>query len=233
MRRVALLSLAFVLFLPAARNSAAIAEQTKSLEADGNNTLIESPDGSLSNGKGPGIFVGRTGQTAGSIRRGLIKFDIAGALPAGSKITSAKLTMYVTMSAGGDTTANLQLHRAMQNWGEGDSNSAGGRGAPASDGDATWVHTFYPNKRWTRPGGHFQPRSSATTPVAGNGAFTWSDPRLVSDVQRWLDLPRNNFGWFILGDERKPATARVFASRHNADAASRPHLTLTFIPPKR
>jgi hypothetical protein len=222
-----------MLFLTAVRNGAAVAEETRSLEADKNNTLIESPEGSLSNGKGPAIFVGRTGQPAGSIRRGLIRFDIGGALRAGSKITFAKLSMYVTMSAGGTTPASVELHRAMQNWGEGDSNSAGGRGAPATEGDATWIHTLYPNKRWSQAGGHFQSSPSAVAPVAGNGAFTWTDPQMVSDVQAWLDHPKNNFGWFILGDETRPATARVFASRHSPDADSRPHLTLTFIPPKR
>jgi hypothetical protein len=222
-----------MLFLTAVRNGAATAVETKKLDADKNNTLIESPEGSFSNGKGPAIFVGRTGQPSGSIRRGLISFDIAGALPAGSKITSVKLSMYVTMSAGGATPANVELHRAMQNWGEGDSNSAGGRGAPASDGDATWLHTFYPNKRWTQPGGQFESSPSAAAQVAGNGAFTWTGPQMVSDAQAWLDHPQSNFGWFILGDETRPATARVFASRHSPDADSRPHLALTFVPPKR
>ena len=44
-------------------------------------TLIEEPDGALANGSGPVFFVGRTNQGQNSVRRGLIYFDVAAALP--------------------------------------------------------------------------------------------------------------------------------------------------------
>ena len=101
------------------------------------NTLYEDPGGALSNGAGEYFFAGRTAQATNSIRRGLIEFDIAGSIPAGSLIVSA--TLQLTMSK---TIAGLQpvaLHRLTADWGEGTSNATfeEGGGAAATSGDAS------------------------------------------------------------------------------------------------
>ncbi|HEX8137919.1 MAG TPA: DNRLRE domain-containing protein [Pyrinomonadaceae bacterium] len=217
---------------PASMPTVASVEETKVLQASKDNTLIESPKGELSASISPTFFVGRTGQAAGSIRRGLIAFDVAGALPPGARITSVKLTLNMKLSAGGGRPSQVSLHRVAADWGEGKSNAAGGRGAPAAEGDATWIHNFYPKSLWAKPGGDYVAKESAAQAVAGIGAYTWgTTAQMVADVQEWLDSPKKNFGWLLLGDETQGATAKVFQSLQSEDAQARPQLTVTFTPP--
>ncbi len=94
------------------------------------NTLYESVDGDLSNGAGDGFFAGRTAM--GFLRRGLIQFDVAGAVPAGSTITDVTLTLHMSQSISGDET--ISLHRLLASWGEGDSVAGGGGGGGGGGG---------------------------------------------------------------------------------------------------
>ena len=213
------------------------AKETKTFQASKDNTVIESAKGDLSNGVGPVLLVGRTGQPVGGIRRALIAFDLA-SIPAGSKITSVKLVLNVSLSAGskqqggGAAKEQITLNRALSDWGEGKSSSEGGRGAQASEGDATWIYTFYPKSRWSKPGGDYATGESATQTVADAGAVTFgSTPQMVVDVQYWLDSPKANFGWLLRGDETQGATARVFLSRESRNVSARPQLIVTFTAP--
>jgi hypothetical protein len=241
MRRTifALLSVLICLpiMVPAHFSAQSQGEQTKILQASKDNTLIEIAEKSdeLSSGKGSQLFVGRTGQNEDNIRRALIAFDIAGAIPAGSKITSVNLKLKLTLSANGPQTAHVTLHVVKSDWGEGESKSQGGRGAQAAEGDATWTHPFYKasEKRWSNPGGDFAPIESAAQAVGDVGIYIWgSTPASVADVQTWLDSPKSNFGWLLRGDEvQKMQTAKVFQSRNIEDEAGRPQVIVTFIPP--
>jgi hypothetical protein len=205
--------------------SAAIANAASvTLSAAKDNTLYQSDLGDLSNGAGPDFFVGRTAN--GLERRGLIAFDIAGAIPKLSVIDDATLTLHVsrTNAAGSDP---IELHRVLADWGEGTSVApgGGGTGAAATPDDATWLHRFFDNTFWTNPGGDFSPTGSASADVAGIGSYAWSGPGLVADVQDWLAAPSGNFGWLLLaGDVR----ARRFDSRENPDLTVRPSLSITY-----
>ena len=67
--------------------------------ASKDNTLYQSATGSLSDGKGPHFYVGRTNQGAGvSLRRGLIAFDVS-AIPTNAIVTTARLTSYLLCDA--------------------------------------------------------------------------------------------------------------------------------------
>ncbi len=68
------------------------AQEPQILQASRDNILIENSTEDLSNGIGPSFFVGRTNQSSNSIRRGLIAFDIADAIPAGSTVTEVRET---------------------------------------------------------------------------------------------------------------------------------------------
>jgi hypothetical protein len=209
----------------------AAAADVANIQPQKDNTLYESPAGSLSNGSGPGMFCGRSG--TGLTRRALVRFDVAGAIPPGSTVNSATLSLNVSMSLIGEVP--VSLHRVLADWGEGASVSmvsGGGQGAPAEPGDATWVHTYYNTQVWATVGGDFTPTPSATHPVAGTGPYTWgSTAGMVADVQAWLDAPAANYGWLIGGDESAPATARRFDTREHLVAAQRPVLTVDFTPP--
>jgi hypothetical protein len=211
------------------------------------NTLIQqtSPTGQLSNGLGD-IFVGRTNQDGQgpatiSIRRGLIDFNVAGKLPAGATLTGVTLTLRDVMGLNGSPT--VELHRALQDWGEGSSFQNGGTGAAAQNGDATWLYTFYNSVTpalsltWATLGGSYSPTVSASTVVTdslGAGqSFSWSSPQMVADVQSWLSNPATNFGWVILGDESQGQTAKRFNSRESTVSPNvPPMLTINFTVPE-
>ncbi len=202
-------------------------------------TLYESLTGSLSGGGEDGIFVGRTDTTPGANadqRRGLIKFDV-GSIPNGATINSVSLRLSVTRAPSGVPPTTMTLHRLLGDWGEGTVNPAGqgGGGAPAANGDATWLHQFRPGDLWNSPGGDFVSQASASASVGSSGFATWSSSsQLVADVQSWLANPAENFGWLIHGNEAVVRTARKFGSREFAAPNSRPLLTVDFtLPPAR
>jgi hypothetical protein len=189
------------------------------------NTLFEDATGSLSDGAGPVLFAGNNGQDLA--RRGLLKFDIAGAVPAGAHIDGAELSLNVSNTP--NTTAReFTLHRVLMDWGEGTSNTTSGSGAPATANDATWLHTFYPAQFWASPGGDFSAAVSASQMVAGLGFYTWVGDGMAADVQSWLDQPTSTFGWLLQSDEVTLNTARRFDSRENATVANRPALTVYY-----
>ena len=212
-------------------------EQTKTLQPSKDATLIESSKGLGGSSKGASIFVGRTGQPEDPSepiqkRRGLMAFDLS-AIPRRSRILSVTLTMTVIQSAG-QKPSTINLYRVTRSWKEGTSVGDSGRGAQAEAGDPTWIHSSYPNQLWSRPGGDYVKVSSAKTDVNGKGSYTWaSTPALVADVQSWVNSPKSNFGWILIGDESQSQTAKRFHSSEATTATDRPQLTVVFRPPSR
>jgi hypothetical protein len=205
------------------------AQMTSDISASKDNTLYEDVEGTLSNGAGDFFFSGKTGD--GDIRRALLAFNIAGNIPAGSTINSVTLTLNMSRTVSGDKT--VSLHKILSDWGEGTSNAPGqeGGGAPATNGDATWLHTFFSTNFWTNVGGDFSTTASASQSIGDVGMYTWgSTPEMVADVQDWLDNPSNNFGWLVMGDESADATAKRFDTRENPTTANRPLLTVNYTP---
>ena len=193
------------------------------------NTLIEDATGGLSNGAGENLFAGKTGN--GSIRRGLIAFSLEhNGIPTESTVTSVSLTLHMSRTSAGPQT--VELHRLTTDWGEGDSSSQGGAGAPATSDDATWLHAFFDYATWTSPGGDFLLRPSAAISVGDVGSYTWSSDQMAADVQEWLDNPPGNFGWLLLGNEAQNQTTKRFDSKENTDPADRPVLNIRFTPPE-
>lgn len=193
------------------------------------NTLYENSQGSLSNGSGPGMFVGTSGPTNPVRRRALVKFDVASSVPAGATIVGVELALYVNQSSSGDRI--VRVHRLLASWGEGASvaSGGGGGGGPASTNDATWVHRFYDTQTWSTPGGDFAAAPSEQTTVGDSGSFTWrSTQALVEDVQSWLDQPAENFGWILIGEESGVSAGKRFATRESSAVEQRPQLLVTY-----
>ena len=198
------------------------------LAASKDNTLFNDDKGIVSNGTG-NLFVGRTGGQGPGPLRALLAFHIASEIPLGSTITDVSLTLTVLQAGTGSGDETYSLHSVEQDWGEGDSLATTGRGAPSATGDATWIHTFFDSTRWNTPGGDFNATPSASQVVSDSGPVTWgSSSGLVADVQTWLDNPNTNFGWILIGDETRFASARRFGSREAI--ANAPLLTVTFTP---
>ena len=220
--------LAFLLLGP--RPAAA---DTVTIPAMKDNTLCESL-AALSNGAGEFFYVGQTND--GLTRRGVIAFDVAGQVPAGSTIDAVTLTLNLSKTRAGQET--VRLHRLNLAWGEGTSNQPplgfGNCGA-ATIGDATWAHSIFDTAFWATAGGDFSIAISASQTVGDNtalGPHTWgSTAEMVANVQGWLDAPAANFGWILIGNETGSRTSKRFDSRENATAANRPALQVDFTPP--
>jgi hypothetical protein len=206
--------------------SAGVANATIiSITPSKDNTLYEydPAEGDHSNGAGFHFFAGENGM--GELRRGVLAFDVAGTVPAGSTITAVTLSMNMSMTPAGAET--VELHKLLADWGEGTSHAPGGEGdgAPATPNDATWRYRFFDSVFWTTQGGDFSATVSASQSVGGVGQYTWSSAQMITDVQSWVNNPASNFGWLVLGDETAIATAKRFDTR---ESASPPMLTIEY-----
>jgi hypothetical protein len=192
------------------------------------NTLYQydPAEGDVSNALGNHFFAGETGMA--ELRRGVLAFDIAGNIPAGSTILGVTLSLNMSRTGLNDAR-NIELHKMLADWGEGTSVAPGeeGDGAPATINDATWRHRFFDTIFWTTEGGDFSVTVSASQSVGPVGAYTWSSSQMRADVQSWLDDPASNFGWLVLGDESEISTAKRFDTRESANP---PVLTIIYRP---
>lgn len=213
--------------------------QTVVLSPVKDNTIFQDNPGN-SNGIGGDIIAGNT--AGSSPRRALIKFDIAGNVPAGVTITSVTLTLNCNKTPAGSPASNVRLFKLLKDWGEGNSNAGpgptgDGAGVTASVNDATWICRNADGAggcliSWNTAGGEFNASASATTPVGPALInYTWSGPQMVADAQSWKTTPASNFGWLIMGDESTFTTARGYGSRENSVITNRPKLSVTYVNP--
>lgn len=201
-------------------------QETVTLNASKNNTLYESPEGNISNGSGDHIFAGVTNND--DIRRALLFFDLSD-ISESSEIVNVELNLVMNRTIAGDVP--ISIHEVLVGWGEGESNAGGqeGTGTSATNGDATWIHTNFPDEQWQNAGGDFNSTAISSVDVGGSGIYTWpSTDELVNLVQKWLDNPEENYGLLVLGDESASGTAKRFASRHNSTEGDRPALIVEY-----
>ncbi|HMB60158.1 MAG TPA: DNRLRE domain-containing protein, partial [Xanthomonadales bacterium] len=203
---------------------------TAVLEASTDATLYQTEvlEEDAANGSGSFIFTGVTKDNLA--RRAVIRFDVAGAIPAGATIDSVDLTLNVSRVPNPTNLATVGLHRLNGDWGEGASDAPGeeGAGTAPTAGDTTWRHTFFPGSFWTSPGGDFVGAASASISIGDEAVYTWnSTAGMVADVQSWLDQPANNFGWIIVANEDETKNAKRFDSRENIGGV-RPSLEVSY-----
>jgi hypothetical protein len=235
--------------------SAARADLMKNLPAVQDATLLGGSDSTTNNSLAdPGMFVGTDGQ--GNAKRGLIEFNIAGAIPANATITGVTLTLTEGQSAGsGGANSGPQgpqtitLFDETQSWGQ-PTNVAGatsfggnGHGKAPANGDATWNYAFYNSTpanatAWTVAGGNWTTSSTAIATNTGVTttlqAYTWSSTAMITDVQNWLDTPADNFGWLIKNSDEVDSTDfRAFwgaeGAAANNDPGIAPNLLVSYI----
>lgn len=202
-----------------------------SVPAELDGTLFNDLSGNTANGSGPILIVGRAGgASTAPIRRIVVRFDVAALVPAGATINSANLVLANTAGNAGART--VELHRVLATWTEGGSDTTSGQGAQAQAGDATWLHRSFPSLFWQQPGGDFDATVSAQLSVDQFATYTWpSTPRVVQDVQGWLDQPASSAGWLLKLDvETVSNTTKVFGSREAVAAAERPQLVIDYTP---
>ncbi len=216
------------LTVAAVLGASAVADEV-SIVADRDNTMFQTQEGELSSGVGSTLYAGRINFEPNGdwVRRALIRFDVS-AIPAGSKIVEASVRIQVTRTPPQPPlNVPFKLFRCNSAWGEGNSSSGGGAGAPSRTGDATWLHTSYPDVFWTTPGGDFQRTESGSVSIDFNGSYTFTGDGLAADVQSWIDGGANH-GWVMTADVSEPRTVRQIASRESVNPSSRPTLIVVF-----
>src|SRR5262245_58147672 len=127
---------------------------TATLRPSKDNTIYGDGSANLSNGGGPVLFAGSSGEKR--VLRSLLAFDLAGQMPVGPTINSVTLTLAINTPLPANANV-VRLHRVLADWGEAASVApmGGGGGAPAATGDATWNARFFNTAMWTTPGGDF------------------------------------------------------------------------------
>ncbi len=203
------------------------AQTTITLEPSRDTAIYSEAD--LSNGVGQYLFSGQTAM--GDNRRSLLAFDFS-AIPAGSTIDSATLTLSLSLAAPGTTSRTFTLHRVNGRWGEGSSDAGvpGGLGATATAGDATWQDRVFGTSEWITEGGDFDSSPSSTATVLSlPGPYDFTG--LAADVSAWLNGTAVNDGWILIGEEFDIRTAMRFDSRETPLAGAAPSLSVTFTAP--
>jgi len=190
-------------------------------------TLYEDPAGSIGNGAGQHLFVGKSGQNLD--RRALLFFDTA-ALPEDAEVLSAAIRFTVSR---GDRPLPIQLHRVARDWGEGTSDAPGneGQGAPAAPMDATWLHALHDSDLWSTPGGDFDALALAFVNVPGLGEFTLGGPLFAALVEAWNSGATPNHGVLLNAPTSGEGGSIRLDSRENPEAANRPVLVVRYIAP--
>lgn len=223
-------ALVMALLLPCAPVAAQSSITLQLLPAADTTVFQESPN--HASAKGGSAFAGNN--AGGSARRTLMRFDLS-AIPPGSTIVSASLGISVDKVPPGLNSSTGRLHRLLNSWGTGTSDSAGnGGGAIATAGDATWSHRFWGTTQvWNAPdgGGDFVLTPSATIAMTLLGRSVWSGAGVRADVQFWVDQPTQNFGWAILGEETLDKTAHRFGASEFSTVSARPRLDIQYQPP--
>lgn len=168
----------------------------------------------------------------GEAGRALLRFDVAGALPADAVVTRAGLRVRVTKEAQtGGVASDFTLHRMLAPWSEG--RGTGNLGTGALPGEPTWTHRAFPDELWavagTAPGTEHTAAPSAAVRLEDPGTYAFPDSaEMRADVQHWLAVPAGNFGWLLRSaEEDTPGTARRIAARETP--AEAPELEVEFI----
>lgn len=183
-------------------------------------------EGELSNGAGQSLFSGVTNN--GYKRRALIKFDLTDAVPEGATVDSAH--MILTPSKVKTAGRTVNVHMLESDWGEGTSDASAqeGKGAEATNGDATWTKSFLNGDAWVTAGGDFSPDILASDAVTMGTDARFGSPQLTGAVLAWLDDPAVNHGVILLGDEGSSSTTVRFNSKESSDSDKWPKLVLYY-----
>lgn len=177
----------------------------------------------------------------------LLKFDVAGSLPANAVIDSAVLKLHQLRSPGtSPSNKTFRGYRVLFDWGEGNK-AYGDPQIPlqttleATEGEATWMDRMFgvEGNAWLSPGGAID-SDFGDDPnfefFSQSGADRDYEPSVMlaglESLMSWVASPESNFGWAIVVDsENTPYTARQLASRENANPAYRPQLTIVYTVP--
>jgi RHS repeat-associated protein len=151
------------------------------------------------------------GTSSSRERRGLMAFDLAGTVPAGSFVQSATLNMYALYQTSPGVSKQIAVHRATSDW----------------DNAATWT-SRKAGTSWTAPGGDYASADLDSQPIPAAG--TWAQYSVTDAVDPWLNGSIQNQGFVITDDTSTVNNSVVFASSDHATSSNAPWLEIEYFP---
>ena len=222
----------------AAQTAVSVRAATTTITATRETAIFaENPDYNL----GVGNLIVGTSASGADTARSLLAFELAAAIPAGSRINSVTFAIGVIRQSNHNVESAYALHRFLKDWTEGRGGAGVNNGSPALPGETTWNRQAHGGTAWNAPGTQvgteFTAAASGTGPVIDSIGITYtidSTAALVADVQAWLDTPAANKGWIFRGtSEGAAGTARRFSSKAVVDGTSAgliPRITVDYTP---
>jgi RHS repeat-associated protein len=173
---------------------------------------IESADANSSMCAADSIKVGY-GSTSGTPHhhRGLVRFDVQAAVPAGTDVLHASMGLYLRAQTG-TASKRISAHRVTRSWTNG----------------TTW-NRYDGTNAWQTPGGDFEATEAAAATVGGGSGvgryYTWT----VGDlVERWAKGEPNH--GLLLKDASTIEARMEFNSREHTNAQQLPYLDISYDP---
>ncbi len=171
-------------------------------------TFLDQGSPTTSYSSGGDMWAGR--EAAGYNSNTLIKFNLAGQVPAAAFVNEAFVNVWPKYETASTGTKTLSAHRVLADW----------------DASATW------NKRnastnWTAAGGDYNPGALSTQP---GSAYAWKSFQITDLATAWLDGSAANQG-ILIGDGASTVDrAFAFASSEWVDSAARPFIQIDYFP---
>ncbi|HXG24893.1 MAG TPA: DNRLRE domain-containing protein, partial [Chthonomonadales bacterium] len=182
------------------------------------------------------ILVGRIFDDDVSRFKGLVRFTNL-SIPAGSKVVSAKLSLFCNGFSG---KPQIGVFGLLKPFSEGSS-----RGTTARAGETTWNMLRHGEAMWGTPGvgsgsdgydfdgpADFHTPADATVSITEAGWYEWD---VTPSFSRQWNAGKD-YGWLIMETSDRPATYAGFRTREAAidelPSLLYPKLTVTFIPPR-
>ncbi len=148
--------------------------------------------------------------TSSYSRRTVIRFDVAGSMPANATITNAQLclTAYAVSHA-----MTINVHRLQTPW---------------TESGVTWMHSEV-GQYWTTMGGDYDASESAAVAIAagGIGEICWN---VTSDAATFYTAPTSNYGWLLRDPQDSGGSSETTSFRSREYSADVPRLQITYLP---
>ncbi len=172
-------------------------------------SLLESvPD--LGYGGSEGIFVGEYDAYPGNDNRGVLKFDLTGAVPSDARVLQADLGLK-SYYRENSTAKKVGVHALTH----------------AFTHDTTW-NDYDGTNAWPTAGGDFDPAVAATATVGTQlGWHHWYPTELA---QAWVNGSTPNHGLLLQDLPGEPPNGSEFRSSEYGTAADRPYLDIVWYP---
>jgi hypothetical protein len=186
-------------------------------------TTIASGSYALLNYGGSTSMFGAGKGSSGAIARALIRWDLS-AIPPGSRIVSAQMSLYSNYSYGGSITINA--HRLLKSWVEGTLN--GQQHQLDNPDSACWIDYGY-GVPWYAPGANSTAdRDAAVISSAGGSGVGWYTWDVKDAVQKWVDGEWDNDGLLLKAQNESSSSLRYFVPSENPNQTLKPALVIEY-----